>query len=352
MTLTLFLVIIVSFFITYCLTPLTISFFKSRGWLENPSEKQKKSGNATALAVLPRGGGFPIFIGILITSLLFLPLDKHLLGILISGFVALLVGLWDDIKDINPKLRLFTNLLSALIVVGFGIGIAYLSNPFGGTLDLSLPQYTFYLFGQSHSIWIFSDILAIFWIMWCMNIVGWSSGVEGQLPGFVAISAFFIGIVGLRYSSDISEWPVIILSFAVAGAYLGFLPWNFFPQRIMPGYSGKSLAGFFLAVLSVLSGAKLATLAFLLAIPMIDALFVLISRLVSHRSLFSSDNAHLHHYLLKKKWTRQGIAIFYWLFSLSLGLISLLLDSQQKFVLFIILLIFFFFIAFKSSRHI
>ena len=64
-----------------------------------------------------------------------------------------------------------------------------------------------------------------------MNIVGWSSGVDGQLPGFVAISAIFIGLLGLRYSTDTTQWPVIVLSLSVAGAYLGFLPFNFFPQK-------------------------------------------------------------------------------------------------------------------------
>ena len=160
------------------------------------------------------------------------------------------------------------------MVVSAGIGIAYISNPFGGIINLSQPQIHFNLFGP-HSIWVIADLLAIFWIMWCMNFVGWAAGVEGQLPGFVTIAAIFIGILGLRYSTDTTQWPVIILAFIVAGAYLGFLPWNFYPQKIMPGYSGKSMAGLLLAILSILSGAKLATLIFLLGIPMLDAIFVL-----------------------------------------------------------------------------
>ena len=72
-----------------------------------------------------------------------LPLDKHLLGILLAAALALIVGLVDDVKDISPKFRLFTNFLSALIVVASGIGIAYVSNPFGGIIDLSQPQIHF-----------------------------------------------------------------------------------------------------------------------------------------------------------------------------------------------------------------
>ncbi len=337
----LFFIIFFSATISYFFYPPVIKFFTSRHWLENPRLKQKKSGNATATTTVPRGGGLPIFISILASSLIFLPLDKHLWGILLASALALMVGLIDDVRDISPKIRLLTNFLSASIVVASGIGIAYISNPFGGIINLAHPQIHFDLFGP-HSIWLLADILAIFWIMWCMNFVGWSAGVEGQLPGFVSISAFFIGILALRYSTDATQWPVIILAFIISGAYLGFLPWNFYPQKIMPGYSGKSLAGLLLAVLSILSGAKLATLIFLLAVPMLDAIFVITYRLWHKKPPLMSDGNHLHHQLLKLGWGRRRISLFYWLLSFSLGILSLFLNSQQKFYAFLGITILFF----------
>lgn len=343
--------ILISALISYFLTPFVRNFFISRHWVEDPLQKQKKTHNATALYAVPRGGGLPIFISILVTAIIFLPFDKHLFGILFAALVTLLVGVWDDIKDISPRLRLLTNLFAALIVVASGIGIAYLSNPFGGVFDLSFIRINFNLFGP-HSLWLLSDLLAVFWIIWCMNITGWAGGVEGQLPGFVSIAAIFIGILGLRYSQDVTQWPVIILAGAVAGAYLGFLPFNFFPQSIMTGYSAKSLAGFFLAVLSILSGAKLATLIFLLGIPMIDAVFVLFRRFINHRSLLKSDGQHLHHQLLRLGWSRPKIAIFYWLITFLLGIVSLFLNSQQKFYVFVGVLILFFGFLLKISRRI
>lgn len=328
-------------------TPLVKNIFVHFGWVEDPVVKQKKTRNATALYPVPRGGGVTIWLSVALVCLLFLPLDKHLLGILLASFVALVVGLWDDIKDISPIFRLATNILVALIVVASGIGIAYLSNPFGGIIDLSFLQLDFW----GHSLWLLSDLLAVFWIVWCMNTVGWASGVEGQLPGFAAISAFFIGILAIRFSSDVSQLPVVVLAGAVAGAYLGFLPYNFYPQKIMPGYSGKSLAGFFLAVLAILSGAKLATVIFVLGIPMLDALFTILRRLKNHQSIFRGDGLHLHHRLLKMGWSRPQIAVVYWLFSLVLGLISLTLNSQQKFYVFIGLLVLFVGLLFQLSRR-
>ena len=351
MTLKFVISILSSFLVSWVFTPIVRDFFINKGWVENPADKQRKTKNATALTSVPRGGGIPIFFGIFFSTLLFLPSDKHLIFILLASFLTLTIGVVDDIKDISPKVRLLTNTLAALIVVSSGIGIAYISNPFGGVLDLSTVRINFEFFGP-HSIWVISDLLAVLWIVWCMNSVGWAAGIEGQLPGFVSISAIFIGILGLKYSTDATQWPVIILAGSVAGAYLGFLPHNFFPQSIMPGYSGKSLAGLLLAILSILSGAKLATLIFLLGIPMLDGLYVLIKRVIHRRSIFLSDGTHLHHQLLRLGWSRQKIAVFYWLISFLLGIISLFLNSQQKIYFFISLAFLFFGFVIQLSRRI
>jgi UDP-GlcNAc:undecaprenyl-phosphate GlcNAc-1-phosphate transferase len=289
----------------------------ARGWVEKPTEKQKKSGNATALYPIPRGGGVAIYIAMVTAVLIFAGGQGKISGIMIAGLLMLLVGLGDDIREIDPRIRLLTNILAAVIVVGFGIKINFISSPFGGVIDLS--------FG------LWADLLTILWIVWCANIVGWSAGVEGQLPGITAISAIVIGILGTRYIGDPGQLPVIILAGALAGSYLGFLPYNFFPQSIMPGYSGKSLAGFMLGVLAILSGAKLATLMLLLGIPMFDAIAVIAKRIYQGKSIVLADDQHLHHQLLKNNWSRRQIAVFYWAVSLILGVVALNLNSQQKF---------------------
>lgn len=332
----------ISFLISVISTPLIRNYFISRNWIENPKIKQAKTQNATAQKAVPRGGGLPIFISVTIATLIFLPLDKTLIAILIASLLTLVIGLIDDVSDISPKIRLLTNFIAATIVVLFGVGIHYLSNPFGGIIDLSAPGL----------VTIISNIVAIFWIVWCMNITGWSAGIEGQLPGFVSISAIIIGILGLRFSQDITQWPVIILAAAVSGAYFGFFPYNFSPQSIMPGYSGKSLAGFYLAVLSILSGAKVATLILLLGIPMLDAIWAIIRRVKLKKPIYLGDGQHLHHQLLKNGWSRRKIALFYTIISLLFGVLSLFLNSTQKFYAFIGIIVLFFGLILKFYRRI
>jgi len=249
-----------------------------------------------------------------------LSLDAHLKIILLAGLINLIVGVIDDIFDISPYLRLVTNLISALLIVVSGIKIKFITNPFGGILSLDRSVFFFSL----------ADFLTLIWIIWSINVVGWSGGVEGQLPGFVAITSLVIGVLSLRFSQDITQWPVIILAGVVAGAYLGFLPFNFHPQKIMPGYSGKSLAGFFLAVLAILSGAKLATVILTLGIPMIDGAWAIIRRIKRGKLPVWGDAEHLHHLLLQIGLSQPLIAILYWSFSAILGLIVLHLNSKQK----------------------
>lgn len=331
------LVFIFSALVSAVITKITIIFFHHFGWLEDPQKKQAKTNNATALYPVPRGGGIPIFFSVFLAILFFTTPTFRLQTVLFASFLCLLVGLADDLKDISPTFRFFSNLLVATIVVSSGIGIAYVSHPIlpGQIIDLSHPQLTLNIFGITKTVWLLSDLLAIFWIGWCMNIVGWATGIEGQLPGFASISAIFIGILAFRFANDPQQVQVIILSAAVAGAYTGFLPFNFYPQKIMPGYSGKSLAGLLLAVLAIFSGAKVATVILLLAIPMLDASFILIRRISRGRSLFKSDGYHFHHRLLQAGWGRRRISIFYWFLSFLAGCLSLTLNSQQKFYVFL-----------------
>lgn len=317
-----------SFLITFLVTPGVIRVAKRFGLVDDASIRRHPA--HTHKGIIPRAGGLAIYLGFAVACFLFLPLNKVLLGILAGGAVVILVGLWDDKVDLSPYFRFLTNFLAAGIVVGAGVGIPYVTNPFNGLLRLDSLRITFDFLGP-HSIIVWADLFAIFWIVWCMNMVNWSKGVDGQMPGFVAIAAITLGILSFRFSvHDISQWVVTALAFITASAFLGFLPWNFYPQKIMPGYGGGTLAGFLLAVLSILSWGKLGTAILVLGVPMIDALYVLSRRILSGKSPFLGDRGHLHHKLLDLGWGRRRIALFYWLVSAALGIIALSLNSQQK----------------------
>lgn len=319
-----FLPLITSFLVAFILTPLAIKIAWRFGLVDNP--KTRKHPAHLYQKTIPRAGGLPIYLAIIATSLIFLPFDIQLKGILAGATVMIIIGLFDDRFDLNPYLRFILNFLAAGLVVTSGIGIKFITNPFGGIINLN--YYT-------------ATLVALFWIVFLANIVNWSKGFDGQLPGIVVIACLTVAAFSFRYSADITQWPIAILASITAGAYLGFLPYNFYPQKIMPGYGGKTIAGFMLAVLSILSTAKIATLILVLGIPLIDAVYLVIKRIASGRSPAMGGREHLHHRLLALGWGKRKIAFFYWTITLILAFMALQLNSKQKFYTMFMLIILF-----------
>lgn len=312
--------------------PAVIFWYKRNGWLDNP--EQHRHVKNTHTKPVPRGGGLVVWLGVMVASVLMLPFDHYLLAILAAATLLAVVGFLDDIWDIHPLIRLGTGLLAALIVVGSGIGIAYISNPVGpGVIHLDQWQLPLNWGSSTRNIWVLADAFAVFFILWNMNIINWSKGVAGQLPGFVSIATFFIGLLALRFADDPTNFRSASLAFIVSGAFIGLLIWNFHPQRLMAGYGAGSLAGFFVSVLAILSGAKVATTLMVIAIPTADAVFTIARRLRAGKSPLWGDRGHLHHKLMDVLgWSQPQIAFFYWITSLVLGLLSLYLNTWGKII--------------------
>ena len=318
---------IVSFIAVAILTPLSIVLIKKLGLMDDP--KIHKHPAMLHKKPIPRGGGIPFFIGIFIAALIFLPISRTVSFLFLGSFLALVVGVLDDKYDISPYLRFILNIISAVIIVAGGISIPFVTNPFGGTLDLNSLHLSFSFLSQDF-VFRFSDAVSIIWFVWVMNMLNWSKGVDGQMPGIIAISGIVIGILSLRFPI-LSQNDLVsaTLSFIIAGGALGFLIYNFFPAKIFPGY-GATAIYLLLAAVSILSSVKLATAILVMGVPMIDGTVTIARRLLSGRSPFRHDRKHLHHLLLDMGFGQRKVALFYWIFSAILGSLSLFLSSKGK----------------------
>ena len=319
-----------AFLVSLLVTPLTIFVFNKLGWVIDP----KKTPHPAHIHnyPVPKGGGIPIFVAMAVVMCLFIPLDKHILAIGIAMIITLIMGLLDDVKGSDPKMRLLVNFLSAGVVVASGIGIAYISNPLGGIIDLSWPRWGFELLGKYREIWVVADIFALIWIPTLMNAINFSSGVDGQISGVVTIAALALGFISLGFSADITQWPVAILAFGLAGAFMGLTIFHFYPQKIMPGYSATSLAGLMLGVLSILATAKVGALIVVLGIPLLDFGYLVISRVLSGKSPMMGDKNHLHHKLMDLGWGKQWIALFYWGITAILAIVAVFFQARIKLI--------------------
>lgn len=325
---TILLPFLASFLFTLVATPISLVFIKKFKLIDDP--KTHKHPALLHTKPVPRGGGIPLFLGMVAASLFFIPITTTTLTMFAAAAIALLVGTLDDRYDISPYIRYGANIVCAIILIGSGISFPhFITNPLGGILHLDVVRISFSIFGTTIRATL-ADLLAMIWIIWVMNMLNWSKGVDGQMPGIVAISAFVIGLLSLRFSlADQTTVIAAHLSFIIAGASVAFLLFNYYPAKIFPGY-GATAMYLLLAAVSLISSAKLATAVLVMGIPMIDGIFTLFRRIFSGHSPFWGDKKHLHHLLLKLGYSQRQVALFYWIISAILGTIALTLSSKGK----------------------
>jgi len=298
-------------------TYLTILIYRGLGWVDRSTKREHPKHIHTE--PVPRGGGIPIFAAMLLSAGMFLGFDQHVAAVMLGALIILVTGILDDVMDLSPYIRLGIGMAAAGVVVASGIGIEFISNPLGGGV------------WELTKMPIVAELLAILWIVWTMNFVNMGAkGLDGQLPGVTVVAASVMGILSFRFVNDVTVWPAAYLSFALAGSYLGLWVFNRYPQKIMPGWGGGALAGYFLAVLAILSGAKVATALIVLGVPLMDVVYAIGRRILAGKNPVWGDDQHLHHRLLKAGWSKRRIANFYTAISATLGIAALSLNSQMK----------------------
>ena len=269
---------------------------------------------------IPRMGGLAIFFGFLLSVLVFLPLTLPLRGMLLGAVVIVILGIFDDIYALGAKLKLAVQICAALIAVLMGNRIFLLSNP---NIFSSDP---FWELG-----WL-SIPISVLWIVGITNAVNLIDGLDGLACGVSTISSMTLLVIALT----VAEPSIAILTAALAGGCLGFLPYNLNPAKIFMGDTGSTFLGFVLAVVSIQGLFKLyAIMSFavpflVLALPIFDTCFAILRRVSHGQSPMTPDRGHLHHRLIDMGFSqKQSVAIAYMLTGM-LGLAAVLLTSSGE----------------------
>jgi UDP-GlcNAc:undecaprenyl-phosphate/decaprenyl-phosphate GlcNAc-1-phosphate transferase len=332
---------LVSFFLAAVLLVAIIVFIKGK---EIESEDKRSSSRHIHLSKTTRFGGVAIILSFILTLLLNhnLVISPQLFWVFVLSGAILIFGTLDDIWQLSWKQQLVFQILISLLVFLFGFRLEYVTNPFGGI----------FLF-ESWTGYFFNLVLVIAWILLIINAMNWVDGIDGVSGGISAIGALAIFFVSLR--PEVNQPPVGIISMALLGAILAFVVFNFNPAKIMAGTSGSVFMGFILACLALFAGAKIATTMLVLAIPIIDALWVIFERLGSHSSVFMPDKRHLHYRLLKLGWTQRRICLFYWFLTGLIAVAALGAGAIGKltifFVVFLLMLVFYIAILRKKPSY-
>ena len=280
---------------------------------------------------VPRIGGLAIF-GSFTTVLLAalwlredLTFDTKYLGLLLGAGLITLVMLIDDVRGLPPLPKFAAQVAAAGIAIASGISIEFIRDPFGGSFAFPgwLATATE---GHIHfPAWLAIPI-TLFWIVGMMNAINFVDGYDGLAGGLSLIGAgvlFFL-------SMSLAQFSIAFLPLILAGAILGFLPFNVYRARIIMGDSGAHFLGFALGTIAIIGGAKLATTLLIFGVPAIDVAWSIIRRTLRGGRFYQRDTSHLHHRLAELGLPPLGIAIVYWSLSAILGAIALLLPTPVQ----------------------
>ena len=267
---------------------------------------------------IPRMGGLAIFFGFMLSVLVFLPLTEQLQGMLLGSVIIVILGIFDDIYALPAKPKFLIQIVAALVAVMAGNRIYFLSNP---NIFSSEPFW---------DLGLLSIPISVLWIVAITNAVNLIDGLDGLACGVSTISSMTLLVIALI----VAEPDVAILTAALAGACMGFLPYNLNPAKIFMGDTGSTFLGFILATVSIQGLFKFhmiisfAVPFLMLGLPIFDTCFAILRRLAKGQSPMSPDRGHIHHRLIDMGFTqKQAVAVLY-VISAILGLSAVVLTTN------------------------
>jgi UDP-GlcNAc:undecaprenyl-phosphate GlcNAc-1-phosphate transferase len=238
---------------------------------------------------------------------------------MIAAIVVIMVfGVFDDRFNLSPRIQIIGPILASLIICFSGIVVGNVTNPLGGVISFSNIPFV-------------AGLITFCWLMGMMYSTKLLDGLDGLSTGLSGIGALMI--FALTQTHRFFEPRIGFVAIVFAGACLGFLVLNFNPARAFLGEGGSLFVGLMLAILSVLSGSKIATALIVMGLPVIDVARVIISRKLRGHSIFVGDDQHLHHLLLANGLSHRSAVLFYYAVGLSFGVLALFLQSKGKIIL-------------------
>ena len=299
--------------VSFATTPLVKALSVKVGAIDVPRDDRRMHDHP-----IPRMGGLAIFLGFMCSVLLLVPLDRPKQGMLLGAVIIVVLGIFDDIYALPAKLKFVVQIVAACVAVFAGNRIEVLSNP---NIFSSDPYW---------ELGVLSVPVTIIWIVALTNAVNLIDGLDGLACGVSTISSVTTLIIALL----VSEGDVAVMMGALAGACIGFLPYNLNPAKIFMGDTGATFLGFILGTVSVDGMFKLpAIISFvvpflILGLPIFDVCFAVVRRISKGQSPMSPDRSHIHHRLIDMGLSqKQAVGILY-VISAILGLSAVVLTSS------------------------
>lgn len=292
---------LVAFILAYGLTPLSMRLAHRWGAVQIPKRERDIHRGA-----MPRLGGVAIGVAFMVAALLsrtftVSPPNANeaitFQGLILGSAIMLIFGVLDDKWELPAWPQFAVQFAVAAIAISHDLIIEYFNNPITDSRIPTLPLLA-------------TVLLTTFWFVGTMNTVNWLDGLDGLADGVLAIAS----AVFAAHMAREGQYSVALLALALFGATVGVLPFNFNPARTFIGSSGSFFLGYALAALAVIAGAKVATLLFVLGLPILDTAWQIVSRLRRGQNPFKGDRGHMHQRLLDAGFSQKQIVVGYYIF--------------------------------------
>jgi len=320
------LALLAALVISFAATPVVRRLAFKLGAVDVPKDNRRMHKHP-----IPRMGGLAIFLGFLISVLIFAPITHEFQGILIGAVIIVILGIIDDIKSLGAKLKLCVQIVAALTAVFHGVMIEVINNP---NIFSDNPYWVLGWLGYP---------ISVIWIVAITNSVNLIDGLDGLADGVSTIGAMTMLIIAVL----LGEWDIALICGALVGACVGFMPYNMNPAKIFMGDTGSTFLGFVLGTLSIQGLFKYyAVISFLvpfiiLGLPIFDTTVAFTRRILKGQSPMTADRSHIHHKLIDMGLNqKQAVATLY-IVSGVLGLSAVMLTTSGggKAALFILALV-------------
>ena len=309
--------------VCFIITPLVKSFAYKVGAIDVPKDNRRMHKKP-----IPRLGGLAIFIGFMVSILLFVNITSDMKNILLGAVIIVVLGVVDDIMDLPAKLKFVVQIMAALIPALGGVRIQALSNPNVFSEDL---------------YWVLGGLsipVTVLWIVGLTNAVNFIDGLDGLANGVSAISATTVLVIALMGN----QTQVALVMAAVVGACVGFMPYNQNPAKMFMGDTGATFLGYMLATMSIQGLFKFyAVISFavpflILGLPIFDTAFAFIRRIAHGQSPMRADRSHIHHRLIDMGLNQKQAVASLYVISAILGLSAVVLTTggEQRAMLFLL----------------
>ena len=321
---------IISFIFVCIFTPPLIRFGKKYGFVDQVNQRKIHRG------AIPRIGGIAISIGTMLPVLhLFIVFKlrnivdiettNNMILYFGGGLAISFLGLIDDIKGVNAKIKLLFQAVIAIVATQHGALIQSFPMPWG-RIELG----------------IFGYIITVFWIIAIINAFNLIDGMDGLSSGITLFSSLTIAILAIVNG----YMAVALVALALGGAVTGFLIYNFNPAKIFMGDSGSMFIGYILAVISLRSQSKTHAIVSILVpiiamgLPILDTTLAFLRRILRHQSIFMADKQHIHHFLLSLGFNQRKTVLILYSISILFTILSMVMIFNENVLSFLTVLVF------------